>query len=339
MHIGVLGISHRSANLEEREIVTQIFSEKCLNVYLDTTLISFIPVITCNRLELYFSSDNIEEACQFILKLFYKHLPQLISSQLYYYLGEDCFKHLSYVVSGFDSAMLGETEIQGQVKKAYHQSMLARNLSSVIHFVFQKSLKIGKDLRSQYQNQLVFPNLEKTIYEKVIQETWKLKPSVLFIGASETNYNILYYFYKKQAPFSSIAISNRSTVKDRFANFDLIIEDWEKKQVWANYDVVIIATKSPHYLITLETFDHNPCKNSLFIDLSVPRNVDPRLENLGNTIYNIEQLHREVQKKQSISKREMGSIKAFLYASVLDQIRLYKKKQERQSTYLALLSK
>ena len=186
---------------------------------------------------------------------------------------------------------------------------------------------------------MVFPNLEKTIYEKVIQETWKLKPSVLFIGASETNYNILYYFYKKQAPFSSIAISNRSTVKDRFANFDLIIEDWEKKQVWANYDVVIIATKSPHYLITLETFDHNPCKNSLFIDLSVPRNVDPRLENLGNTIYNIEQLHREVQKKQSISKREMGGIKAFLYASVLDQIRLYKKKQERQSTYLALLSK
>ena len=102
---------------------------------------------TCHRTEIYFSALNLAEAHSEILQVLRREIALAFEHELYSYFGFDCFLHLGYVVSGLDSVIIAESEIQRQVKVAYEEVQWYYPLPSCLHFLFQKSLKIGKEKR------------------------------------------------------------------------------------------------------------------------------------------------------------------------------------------------
>ena len=123
MRIGVLGINHKSSELPVREMLARA----CLCKFAKQAEIAqelyCVVLSTCNRTEIYFSADDLAVAHTLILSCLREEVPEPFEHKLYTYFGFDCFLHLAMVTSGLDSVILGESEIQRQVKIAYETTL------------------------------------------------------------------------------------------------------------------------------------------------------------------------------------------------------------------------
>lgn len=298
MRIGLVGINHKQADLQLREKLARTCQRRFGSDQSAHSGHSFILLSTCNRTEIYFSSPNLPETHTYILNILRNDLEGEFDQKLYSYFNDDCFHHLARVTCGLDSAIIFETEIQGQVKNAYEKACQYASFPSDIHFLFQKCLHIGKKMRSKMPVEKETEDIEYAIFSMGIHLLKsKANLKVLFIGASDINLKILKFLKKKEV--KDITICNRtfSTAEVLSIKYDLQILDWKNLNEWHRYDWIILGTKSPHFLIgnteyKRETF---PSKK-LIIDLSVPRNVDPRLRNNPFiTLLNIDQINRMVK--------------------------------------------
>jgi glutamyl-tRNA reductase len=213
------------------------------------------------------------------------------ASKLYSYFGNECFLHLSKVAAGFDSAIMAETEIQGQVKQAYELALKAKTLPSCLHSLFQKSLQISKHIRSKYALGRGMPDIEHAVFQtgthyfKTPQEK-----SILFIGSSAINQKVLGYIQKKGC--KSITLCNRTqeNAEKLSLKFQIPSLPFAAIDQWQEFDWIILGTNAPNYLIHENNSISQP---KLIIDLSLPRNADPRLAQDPNVqLLNIDQINR-----------------------------------------------
>ncbi len=273
MQIGVIGLNHKCASLEELEQALRELSLEGPRVLLST----------CNRVEIYFSG----------------HCPLLAGA--YTYWGEEAFFHLARVVSGLDSAILFETEIQGQVKVAYNQAQ--RPLPSELHYLFQKCLKIGKDIRSSIH---LCPHMAST--DSAILPLVKNSPKTLLVGASKINKALI-----EKYQGHDLTLINRTPTLSTVP-----VKPWEHLAKWHTYDLVIVATKSPTYLINeVPPIDHP----IVLVDLSVPRNINPNLaDHPLITLTNIEMLHNSIAKKRHIDPQILNNLERVVAEKVRWQL-------------------
>jgi len=198
MLVGVLGINHKLASLKLREALIHTAKRKfspCSSIHSKHFL---VLLSTCNRTEIYFHSEDLAETHTYILSILRHEIKEEFDQKLYSYFGFDCFLHLARVTAGLDSAILAETEIQGQVKDAYESSQISQNLPKELHFLFQKALKTGKKIRFKSSLERGMPSLEHALFK--LGKTQFAKPQnekILFIGASEINCKVLRYFKLK----------------------------------------------------------------------------------------------------------------------------------------------
>ncbi len=287
MRIGVVGVNAKSAELSLREELAKsaqkIFDEKQLPCVL---------VSTCHRTEIYFSGDDLAEMHSEMLHLLRAEVTSAFEHKLYAYFGEECFSHLVDVISGLDSLIVGETEIQGQVKRAYENAHLYRELPSVLHFLFQKSFKIAKELRTHItlDAQTTFEAVIFHLYKKVLG-----KGPVLFVGNSEINRKILAHFAKKGVKEMTLATRAPQSAQE------LPVQVIQDAQVWTEFPFIIAGTSRSDYVL-------KPCAQTnthLILDLSVPRSVDPLLGRHPKvTLMNIEDLSG-LLRKQEERKQEL----------------------------------
>lgn len=146
MQVGIIGINHKSSPFEVREKLARIFRNQFASDYSH----NFILLSTCNRTELYFSSHQLAETHVNLLERLKYQIGEESIHVLYSYFGKDCFCHLVRVISGLDSAIFGESDIQRQVKVAYETRRKRQLLSHDLHFLFQKGLKIAKEIRTSF---------------------------------------------------------------------------------------------------------------------------------------------------------------------------------------------
>lgn len=293
MLIGILGINHKSAPLLLRDQI----AKACAKRFHPNSLhfLHFVPLSTCNRSEIYFSAEDLPAAHNYLLQVLREEITQEFEYCLYSYFGIDAFFHLARVTSGLDSAIIGETEIQGQVKQAYEASLCNRDL----HFLFQKSLKIGKEVRSKSLINQGLPNLEEIIFTKAQGELGSLEGKrILFVGVSKINEKIAARF--RQKGIEGITFCNRSEEKVRGLKLS-----WRDLDLWQTFDLTIFGTKSPEYLIGPQTVIGS--RKRVVIDLCVPRNVDPRLRTQVR-LYNIDQLNREIDRKRRLKAAALQKI-------------------------------
>lgn len=267
MQIAVLGINHKCADVSLRE---QIAKSIVQDYPFPHVLLS-----TCNRTEIYFSSSDMADTHSLILGTLKELIPDEFEHRLYAYFGTECFIHLAKVTAGLDSAILGETEIQGQVKAAYEKAPM---VCLELHFLFQKALHLAKHVRTTMP-------LTTTQLEDTVLRLCSPFRKVLFIGLSAINRRLI----KALKTTSLVSLSNRTEDKAfQFAHdHGLIYCPWNS---WQGHDALIFGTTSPTWLLTAS----DSIDARLVVDLSVPRNVDPHLATRLNLI-NIDQINERIQ--------------------------------------------
>ena len=256
--ICLLGISYHTAELVVREEIARRAARWEHQRSSPRVLLS-----TCNRTEVYSTGEALAG-------LFDPH-------NCYALRGVSALRHLFRVAAGLDSAVLGETEIQRQLKLAYGR---AGKLPAPLHFAFQKALKVGKEVRTRFS--ISRETLQSMIW-RIVAPNWPnpAQKKILLIGYSDINRSLLAFFTHKGV--SEIDLCSK----------------WLPGRVcrlgeWDRYDLVVAATHAEGFLI------QGRCrtgKRPIVIDLSVPRVVDPALE--GVELWNIDQLIQQMRSAQT----------------------------------------
>lgn len=332
MEVGVIGINNKSCPLYLREILTRAFEE----VFRERNQCSFSYVLlsTCNRIEIYFADREIANMHVRILSLLRKKIHFPFEHVLYSYFESDVFLHLVRVTCGLDSAIIGESDIQRQVKFAYEQSKAGgQKFPSYLHYVFQKSLRIGKQIRSCSIYSKGQCNFEELLFSQVkvfLQDISSRK--LLFIGNSETNRKLLSLFSSKS--FKKLALySSRGQDRDlmgKYPSLQMGGDDFIKR--WQEYDVIISATKHKEYVIKYSP--RESVHKMLIFDLSIPRSIDPALaKDTRTTLLNSEDLAELFEEKRSIYKTELMSCENSVRHCVEKHFSLYRQKLLKKQLY------
>ena len=330
MLVGVVGINHKIADLKLREKLAKA-CEKCFSLSAcKSSSAPFVLLSTCNRTEIYFSSFDLPVIHSEILHRLRQEMNQDFEQKLYSFFGEDCFTHLSTITAGLDSAIVGETEIQGQVKNAYNASCQELKLPKELHFLFQKSLKIGKTIRTQIQLRKGMLNLEQMLF-KIGSELFKelSQTNILFVGASDINKKIWDFFSRKN--IGSLSLCNRSLSQNTndAKSKGIQLLDWSKKNSWSTFDWIIVGTKSLQPLLTVNDLNDTPKKHKLIVDLSIPRNVATELGWFPSiSLLNIDKIHQIMQSHNKAKAKSLLAAQTIILENTKKQMSILEKKQK-----------
>ncbi len=308
MPICVIGINHKTASTAEREGFTVAESDYQIHIERlcqHKNIAAAAIVSTCNRTEYYLALNALDDWQQTVRQSLYIDTS---SAAFYHHLNEDCAAHLFAVTAGVDSLVLGETQIQGQVKRAFESAQsVAQN--SEFHQLYQMALKTAKAVRSDTEigkNPVSVAHCAVQLSRQIFGDL--SKQSVLIVGAGETAELIMRYLINHGA--NEITVANRTAAKaEKMASFfqksshslaDLPV-------LLPQSDLVFTATASPQALITLAQTEaaikarkHKPM---VMIDLSVPRDIDPEIKHMDDVfLYAVDDLQQVIT--ENLSKRE-----------------------------------
>lgn len=334
MHIGVVGVNHKQANLSLREMLAKACHKQFSYKNFFQKEFHFILLSTCNRTEIYFYAKDLPKAHAYILDLLRLEMQKEFDQKLYSYFGQDCFFHLGRVTSGLDSAIVAETAVKSQVNHCYEGAKENGILPKELHYLFQKCLKIGKEVRSTFFSEECFPNLEHAIYG-IGKSHFKKgdDPKILLVGASAINYRIAELLLSRSMKNISVCSRTYSNSKSFGEKLSIAYLPWEKKNCWFQYDWVICATKSPDYLLhkgQLEEKSNSFC--SLITDLSVPRNVDPLLGE-NSCIYNIDQINSLLSQRRMQLDNTLIEADLFVSQQAAKYCQLFHRREQQQKVH------
>lgn len=332
MQVGVIGINHKQADVALREIIAKACQK---HFSLNNNVLSdgcIILLSTCNRCELYFSGQDLAAIHQLILSLLREEIAEEFEQKCYTFFGIDCFVHLAKVTVGLDSAVPLETEIQGQVKMAYEQAASLGDISYELHFLFQKSLSLGKEIRTKCPITTTVPDLEHVIL--LLAKQFFISPTgPLFIGTSDINIKIARFL--KQKGIQKMTFCNRTKEKAEFfaEKFGGIVLPWNELQNrWVEFDWIISAAKSPNHILTHHEQKPHATKK-LLIDLAIPRNISPRVTQENDKLFNIDTLQDLLEERKVTLQNATKEAELFLLEACERKIASF---QERQKLFAAL---
>jgi glutamyl-tRNA reductase len=339
MRVGVLGINHKLADLKLRES----FAKVCQKRFSPSESMSLehplVLLSTCNRAEVYFSSDVLADTHSYLLNVLRDDLidvSETFDQKLYSYFGIDCFQHLAQVAAGLDSAIVAETEIQGQVKNAYETSSGVMSLTQDLHFLFQKSLKIAKDVRTRFTLGRGMPDLEHAVLNTGLNFFGEPdKAKILVVGASDINEKIIAFFKGKN--IKNITLCNRSGQRAHLLAEKYMLEtlSWGRLGEWVDYDWIIFGTKASEFLITKKDIPQNMRGQKLVVDLCVPRNVEPKLgRDPRITLLNIDQIDRMLQIRKQRTLHLVSEAREVVFEAAKTQVDLFQEREKKREKFL-----
>lgn len=337
MRVGVLGINHKLASLHLRERLAKICERRLHPGKSTHGEHSFVLLSTCNRTEIYFSSEHLADTHSYLLNILRNDVQEDFDQKLYSYFGQDCLLHLCRVTSGLDSAIVAETEIQGQVKTSYEAAQEYHRLPYELHYLFQKALSIAKKARSALPLKPGLPEISHAVFQTG-QYFFHQKPDpkILFIGASDINEKVLSFLKTKKL---SISLCNRSHPAGQLLaekhGIDMI--GWDQLNNWHHHDWIILGTKFPDFLITRRSLDGLSLSQKLIIDLSVPRNVDPLIASHPQiTLLNIDQINRQLKIRKKSLCNSLLAAEQLIAESISTHMKLFGEKEKNRSRVCAI---
>ncbi len=293
--IGLLGISYKSADIEIREQYAFLPEEiKLFNQILssDFNYRASVLISTCNRTEIYFRcvEKASKKAVDIILEALRKVKNYSPSHRDFFYFksGKDVVRHLFQVVSGIDSLVIGEDQIIGQVKQSFKFAQEIKSTDSILTRLFTKAFEAGKKVRSLTEINQGSASVSSAAVDLCVSHFSKLSNQTVFIiGAGQTGRLVLTGLAKKN--IKALHIANRTIEKaqklgKQYGGTAHGLNEISK--VLPQSTIVIVATDAQNYLFDksmLQSLHSDFFKSKrLFIDLSVPRNIDPKIAGFDN---------------------------------------------------------
>lgn len=314
MQLLTLGLNHETASIEVREKAA--FGPESIHLALaDLTRSAGAAeaaiLSTCNRTEIYCGQENSDKERIIAWLSDYSGLhPQDLHKSIYYHPNEAAVKHAFRVASGLDSMVLGEPQILGQMKDAFHTASTTGTTGKVLNRLFQHSFNVAKQVRTDTEigaNAVSVAysgvSLAKRIFTHLSDQT------VLLIGAGETIELVARHL--KQNQVKNIIIANRSIDKAQKLANEVGTDAISLAQIpdrLHQADIVVTSTASTLPILgkgaiegALRKRRHSPM---FILDLAVPRDVEPEVSQLKDVyLYTVDDLKTMVDENRETRVR------------------------------------
>jgi glutamyl-tRNA reductase len=312
-----VGASHKTASLalRERIALTDGAAEALLGELVATPAIQEgVALSTCNRTELYLVVREPVEGETAVLATLARRAgirPTELVEGIYSLRNCDAARHLYRVASGLESMVVGESEVQGQVKRAYELALAARTTGPMTNKLFRAALATGKRVRTETAVSVGHASVPSVAVDAARAALGDLaERHVLIVGAGDTAELTAQALHAQGV--STMFVANRRRARaialaQRFGgasgSFDALPGELERA------DIVIASTSSPHHLIGAEemalVMDARRRRPLLLIDLAVPRDIDPDCVALpGVTLLDIDGLQKQVKSHLTVRRAE-----------------------------------
>ncbi len=327
MNIIVVGLSHKTATVEIREKVA--FSpnqiEKPLGELIKLEgIIEGVIVSTCNRVEIYATTRDIAGGIARIKRFMaeYHHLPfETLESHLYCYHAETAIRHVFRVASSLDSMIVGEPQILGQIKTSYGYAAEFKSSGIILNRFLHKAFSVAKRVRTETKIassavSVAFAAVE--LAKKILGDL--SDKTVMLIGAGEMCELAAKHFLNSGA--KGVMVTNRT-----FERAERLAEEFGGEAVrfeslfehLYRADIVLSSTGAPHCIIgpkdVEEAIKRRRSKPIFFIDIAVPRDIDPKVDNVENAyLFTVDHLQEIVQ--ANLAQRGLEAEKA---EEIIDQ--------------------
>ncbi len=311
MNIVMSYIDYSMASLSEREVFscTKTRTEAIYEQLKDTAgILGSVLIATCNRTELYLSLEEgadinpFQALCRVIGVDYgtYAHMNKTLAA-------DDAILHLCKVASGAESQIWGDDQIVTQVDDSLKAAQAAKATDTILNVVFRTGVSAGKKVKTLIDFK-VDDNSTAARAVRLIRQNPDLK-KVLVIGNGMIG-RLVAELLVKEGIEATMTLRQYRHGENIVPKGVKTVGYSDRYEAIADHDAVVSATLSPHYTVFYEEVSKIGRLPEVFIDLAVPRDIDPKIESLGKVrYYDIDTLGRdERDAKQEAQMKEIEKI-------------------------------
>ncbi len=313
----LIGLNHTTAPVELRECIAFTGEDTVLSLNRlkqEPDIEELLIYSTCNRVEILMVSKNPSAAAELATEHI-ANLHQISAAQfepyLYQWENDQAVRHVFRVASSLDSMVLGEPQILGQIKSAYHTATQEKASGLILNRLMHRAFFVAKKIRTEtgIGDRAVSISYAAVELSKKIFDTLEAK-KVLMIGAGEMAELAVEHLLRQRV--GKLYVANRTfergvTLAERFKGQAIRLE--EISALLEQVDIIISSTGSTQLIIkpdqvkaAMRARRHKPL---FFIDIAVPRDVDPEINRLNNAyVYDVDDLQNIIEENLADRKRE-----------------------------------
>jgi glutamyl-tRNA reductase len=328
MNIACFGLSHQTASVDFRErfaIPDSALSEALTRLRTIEGVEEGLIVSTCNRTEFYVAGAAAQLPATRFFEEFYRGLRSGDEPHFFGLWADTCVQHLFRVVSGLESMVVGETEVFGQVKRAYEAAVLEKATGRRLNKLFQKSFHVGKQVRSSTavgRGSISVGSIAVDLAEQIFGKLDGCK--IMVLGAGDTSEKMARSFKARGA--HHIFVSNRSFDRAQILAQEtggraIRFEEWDRE--FADLDILVTSTSAPHAIVTAEkiapVLKHRGDRPLFMIDVAVPRDIEPNVHRLdGVYVYDLDALQSMAERSMEARKQEAAGCDRLIAKHVIE---------------------
>jgi glutamyl-tRNA reductase len=330
MNIVVVGLSHKTASVDIREKVAFLPTRMEQPLHELTALPDItegVIVSTCNRVEIYVTTHDVAGGMSRIKRFladYHNVSLEMLEPHLYSYHGEAAIRHVFRVASSLDSMVVGEPQILGQIKTSYGYAAEFKSSGIILNRFLHKAFSVAKRVRTETKIassavsvSFAAVELAKKIFGDLSDKT------VMLVGAGEMCELAAKHFLNTGV--RGVMVTNRTyeraeKLAEEFDGQPIVFEELFDHLHKA--DIILSSTGATHFIIGAkdveEVIRRRKRKPMFFIDIAVPRDIDPKVNDVENVyLYdmddlqgviatNLEQRGKEAEKAEQIIDQEIG---------------------------------
>ncbi|HME58196.1 MAG TPA: glutamyl-tRNA reductase [Terracidiphilus sp.] len=326
MTLALIGVNHKTAPIELRERIA-ISREELPET---TRALAAVPgvaecmiISTCNRVEILAA---IESPAVDVTSFLHRHFgldPELLAPHLYEHRDQEAVRHLFRVAASLDSMVVGEPQILGQVKEAFAVARASGTVGGQLEHLLQSTFAAAKKVRTETEigsNSVSIASVAVELARKIFGSLQGR--TVFLVGAGKMSELAARHLVQQGA--GAILVTNRTQERARHmaeAFAGQVIPFEELYEEVSKADIVISSTGAPHPIFRREhgqAFLHRRRNRPMFfIDIAVPRDVDPLMGELeGIFVYDIDDLQQVAVAHLTERSREATAAEALIDAEV-----------------------
>jgi len=274
---------------------------------------------TCNRTEVYVFAEKFHGAYQDV-RDFFSDLSDLTPDQfndyLYVHYEDEAVRHLFSVTCGLDSAVLGENEIQHQVKIAWQKAQLEDTCGATINAAFRRSLEVGKRVRTEIDLTKQAPSIARAVIEMAEENLDGLEgKNILLLGAGEMGEGMAKALSKFDT--GEVVFANRNITKAQGLCKEFgggVIEVNQIPSSLKKFDCFISSTSASSTLFSKDDLSQYIRKPLLIIDIAIPRDIDPAVSEIENvSLLDMEDLQSFVEPHRKGKESDLATSRKVIF--------------------------
>ncbi len=298
----VFGIQHQNADISVREVFS-LSEEQILDIYSDTVNSGHGIMIlsTCNRTEIWAYTKDLNQ----IKNAFVSRCSgsiSLLNEYSFSLQGFEAIKHVFKVAAGIDSQILGDLQIQSQIKRSAKLAQEKNVLSPELNRLIQIALRFSKKIKNETSISEGAASVAYAAVQHILENSNNIKEQrVLLFGTGKigslTCENLRKHIYEKNLVLTNRTKENAEKLAHKIGAE--VKDILNLKEELDACDILIVATGSSKYTVDRELFKSISNKKRILIDLSVPRNIDPGI---------IKEFHVQIADVDFLSKMQEKAI-------------------------------